>query len=65
MIDTNDYDKALLKCLEALVSMTTQVAVWAGDNRVSEQEAKEFDFAYDMWKSAYHDLKQAINGDEL
>lgn len=65
MIDTNDYDKALLKCLEALVSMTTQVAVWAGDDRVSEQEAKDFDFAYDMWKAAYHELKNAMNGDEL
>lgn len=62
MID-NYYDKALLKCLEALVSMTTQVAVWAGDNRVSEQEAKEFGFAYDMWKSAYQDLKHVMNGD--
>ena len=66
MIDRNDYDKALLKCLEALVSMTTQAAVWAGDDRrVSEQEAKEFGFAYDIWKSAYHELKNAMNGDEL
>lgn len=65
MIDRNDYDKALLKCLEALVSMTTQVAVWASDDRVSEQEGKDFDFAYDMWKSAYHELKNAMNGDEL
>lgn len=65
MTNANDYDKALLKCLEALVSMATRVAVWAGDNRVSEQEAKEFGFAYDMWKSAYHDLRQAIDGDEL
>lgn len=65
MIDRNDYDKALLKCLEALVNMTVQVAVWAGDDRVSEQEGKDFGFAYDMWKSAYHELKNAMNGDEL
>ena len=63
MIDRNDYDKALLKCLEALISMTTRVAVWASDDRVSEQEAKDFDFVYDMWKSAYKDLKHAMNGD--
>ena len=65
MIDRNDYDKALLKCLEALISMTTRAAVWASDDRVSEQEAEEFNNAYYMWVSAYHDLKQAMNGDEL
>jgi hypothetical protein len=65
MIDRNDYDKALLKCLEALISMTTRVAVWASDDRVSEQEAEEFNNVYYMWISAYHDLKQAMNGDEL
>ena len=65
MIDRNDYDKALLKCLEALVSMTVKVAVWASDDRISEQEGKDFGFAYDMWKSAYHELKNAMNGDAL
>ena len=65
MIYRNDYDKALLKCLEALVSMTVKVAVWASDDRISEQEGKDFGFAYDMWKSAYHELKNAMNGDEL
>lgn len=65
MIDRNDYDKALLKCLEALVNMTTQVAVWASYDRISEQEGKDFDFAYDMWKSAYNELKNTMNRDEL
>lgn len=60
-----DYNKALLKCLEALISMTTKIAVWASDNRVSEQEAESFNYAYDMCISAYHELKQAMNGDEL
>ena len=65
MINTNNYDKALLKCLEALISMTIRVALWASEDRVSEQEAKVFNNAYYMWVSAYHDLKQAMNGDEL
>lgn len=62
MID-NDYDKALLKCLEALENMTTRVAAWASDDRVSEQEAKEFNFAYYRWKAAYQVLKNTMNGD--
>ena len=66
MIDRNDYDKALLKCLEALISMITRATVWAGDDRrASEQEVEEFNNVYYMWVSAYHDLKQAMNGDEL
>ena len=66
MIDRNDYDKALLKCLEALISMITRATVWAGDDRrASEQEVEEFNNVYYMWLSAYHELKQAMNGDEL
>lgn len=65
MIDRNDYDKTLLKCLEALVSMTTHVAVCAGYTieESPEQEAKDFNFEYDMWKAAYQDLKRIMNGD--
>ena len=65
MIDRNDYDKALLKCLEALSSMVTLVAVIVDDGRMSEQEGRAFNRTYDMWKSAYHELKNAMNGDEL
>ena len=66
MIDRNDYDKALLKCLEALISMITRATVWAGDDRrASDQEVEEFNNVYYMWVSAYHELKQAMNGDEL
>ena len=65
MIDTNDYDKALLKCLETLSSMVALVAVIVDDGRISEQEGRAFNRAYDMWQSAYNELKNAMNRDEL
>ena len=64
MIYANDYDKALLKCLDTLISMTIKIALWASDDsRISEQEAEEFNYTYCMWISAYHELKQTMNGD--
>ena len=36
----SEYDKALLKCLEALSSMVTLVAVLVDDGRISEQEGR-------------------------
>ena len=58
-----EKEKALLKCLEALSSMASQVAVWVGD-RVSEREAEEFNRAYGKWNAAYRDLKRAMEMDE-
>ena len=59
-----DYDKALLKCLEALGSMVALVAVLIDDGRISEQEGRAFNRAYSKWNAAYQDLMRAMREDE-
>ena len=56
----SDYNKALLKCLEALSSMVSQVAVIVDDGRMSEQEGRAFNRTYGKWKAAYQDLVRAM-----
>lgn len=56
----SDYDKALLKCLEALSSMVALVAVHVDDGRMSEQEAWAFNRTYGKWNAAYQDLVRAL-----
>lgn len=58
----SDYDKALLKCLEALSSMVALVAVHVDDGRMSEQEGRAFSRAYSKWNAAYQDLVRAMKG---
>ena len=58
----SDYNKALLKCLEALSSMVSLVAVIVDDGRMSEQEGRAFNRAYSKWNAAYQDLMQAMKG---
>ena len=58
----NEYDKALLKCLEALSSMVSQVAVSDGEH-MSEQEAVTFNRTYSAWNVAHQDLMQAMKED--
>lgn len=60
-----DYNKDLLKCLEALSSMVSLVAVIVDDGRMSEQDGRAFNRAYREWNAAYQDLKRIMNGDEL
>ena len=55
-----EYDKALLKCLEALSSMVALVAVRVDDGRMSEQEGRAFHRAYSKWNAAYQDLVRAM-----
>ena len=59
-----EYDKALLKCLEALSSMVALVAVLVDDGRMSEQEGRAFNRAYSKWNAAYQDLMRAMREDE-
>lgn len=59
-----EYDKALLKCLEALSSMVALVAVIVDDGRMSEQEGRAFNREYSKWNVAYQDLMRAMNEDE-
>lgn len=59
-----EYDKALLKCLEALSSMVALVAVFVDDGRISEQEGRAFNRAYSKWDAAYQDLVRAMKEDE-
>lgn len=59
----SEYDKALLKCLEALSSMVSQVAVFAGEH-ISEQEAGAFNRAYSKWNASHQDLVRAMKEDE-
>lgn len=65
MIDRNDYDKALLKCLEALSSMVALVAVIVDDGRMSEQEGRAFNREYSKWNAAHQNLMRAMKDDEL
>lgn len=58
----SEYDKALLKCLEALSSMVALVAVHVDDGRMSEQEGRAFSRAYSKWNAAYQDLVRAMKG---
>ena len=58
----NEYDKALLKCLEALSSMVSQVAVSVGEH-MSEQEAVAFSRTYSKWNVAHQDLMRAMEED--
>ena len=58
-----EYDKALLKCLEALSSMVSQVAVFVGEH-MSEQEAGAFNRTYGKWNAAHQDLVRAMKEDE-
>lgn len=55
----SEYDKALLKCLEALSSMVTQIAVFVGEH-MSEQEAEAFNRTYGKWNAAHQDLMRAM-----
>ena len=55
----SEYDKALLKCLEALSSMVALVAVHVDDGRMSEQEGRAFSRAYSKWNAAHQDLMRA------
>lgn len=55
-----EYDKALLKCLEALSSMVSLVAVIVDDGRMSEQEGRAFNRTYSKWNAAYQDLVRAM-----
>ena len=59
----SDYNKALLKCLEALSSMVSLVAVIVDDGRMSEQEGRSFNRAYGKWNAAYQDLMRAMKED--
>ena len=59
-----DYDKALLKCLEALSSMVSQVAVIVDDGRMSEQEGRAFNREYSKWNAAHQDLVRAMKEGE-
>lgn len=56
----SEYDKALLKCLEALSSMVALVAVIVDDGRMSEQEGRTFNRTYDKWNAAHQDLMRAM-----
>lgn len=58
-----EYDKALLKCLEALSSMVSLVAVIVDDGRMSEQEGRAFNRAYSKWNVAHQDLMRAMKED--
>lgn len=59
----SDYEKALLKCLEAFSSMVTQVAVLCGE-RPSEKEVRSFNRAYGKWNAAHQDLERAMKEGE-
>lgn len=59
----SEYDKALLKCLEALSNMVSQVAVFVGEH-MSEQEAGAFNRTYGKWNAAHQDLVRAMKEDE-
>lgn len=59
----SDYNKALLKCLEALSSMVSMVAVIVDDGRMSEQEGRAFNRAYSKWNVAHQDLMRAMKED--
>ena len=59
----SDYNKALLKCLEALSSMVSLVAVIVDDGRMSEQEGRSFNRSYSKWNVAYQDLMRAMKED--
>lgn len=60
----SDYNKALLKCLEALSSMVSLVAVIVDDGRMSEQEGRAFNRAYSKWNAAHQDLVREMKEDE-
>ena len=60
----SDYNKALLKCLEALSSMVSLVAVIVDDGHMSEQEGRAFHRAYSKWNAAYQDLVRAMKDGE-
>lgn len=59
----SEYDKALLKCLEALSSMVSQVAVFVGEH-MSEQEAGAFNRTYGKWNAAHQDIVRAMKDGE-
>ena len=56
----SEYDEALLKCLEALSSMVSLVAVIVDDGRMSEQEGRAFNRMYGKWNTAHQDLMRAM-----
>lgn len=58
----SEYDKALIKCLEALSSMVSQVAVFVGEH-MSEQEAGAFNRTYSKWNVAHQDLMREMEKD--
>lgn len=59
----SDYNKALLKCLEALSSMVSLVAVIVDDGHMSEQEGRAFNRTYSKWNVAHQDLMRAMKED--
>ena len=59
-----EYDKALLKCLEALSSMVALVAVIVDDGRISEQEGRAFNREYSKWNVAHQDLVRVMKEDQ-
>lgn len=59
-----DRDEALLRCLDALLSMESVIAVVFGSlGYMSADEAKSFERAYGRYNAAKQDLMHAMGGD--